>query len=117
SEANEQIGIAISAYYPSVSLSGLTGVEGTSPANWFDWPSLLWAVGTSASETVFDGGRRDAKTDAARADYDATIADYRQTTLTAFRQVEDNLAALRILDGEGQQQTEAVESARNNLDL
>jgi len=116
-EANEQIGIALSAYYPSVSLSGIAGAEGTSPANWFDWPSLLWAVGTSVSETVFDGGRRDAKTDAARADYDAAIADYRQTTLTAFRQVEDNLAALRILEGEAQQQKEAVSSAKTNLDL
>jgi NodT family efflux transporter outer membrane factor (OMF) lipoprotein len=116
-EANEQIGIAISAYYPSVSLNGLTGVEGTSPANWFDWPSLLWAVGTSVSETVFDGGRRDAKTDAARADYDAAIATYRQTTLTAFQQVEDSLAALRILEGEATQQAEAVDSAKNNLDL
>ena len=116
-EANEQIGIAISAYYPSVSLNGLTGVEGTSPANWFDWPSLLWAVGTSVSETVFDGGRRDAKTAAARADYDAAIATYRQTTLTAFQQVEDSLAALRILEGEATQQAEAVDSAKNNLDL
>jgi NodT family efflux transporter outer membrane factor (OMF) lipoprotein len=116
-EANEQIGIAIAAYYPSVSLSGFTGVEGTSPASWFNWPSLLWAVGTSVAETVYDGGRRDAKTDAARADYDAAIADYRQTTLTAFRQVEDNLAALRILDGEAQQQDEAVDSARSNLKL
>jgi NodT family efflux transporter outer membrane factor (OMF) lipoprotein len=116
-EANEQIGIAVSAYYPSVSLSGIAGAEGTSPASWFDWPSLLWAVGTSVSETVFDGGRRDAKTDAARADYDAAIADYRQTTLTAFRQVEDNLAALRILEGEAQQQAEADESAKTNLDL
>ena len=115
--ANEQIGIAISAYYPSVSLSGIAGAEGTSPANWFNWPSLLWAVGTSVSETVFDGGRRDAKTDAARAGYDAAIADYRQTTLTAFQQVEDNLAALRILEGEAQQQAEAVDSAKDNLDL
>ena len=116
-QANEQIGIAVSAYYPSLSLSGFAGAEGTSPANWFDWPSLLWAVGTSVSETIFDGGRRDAKTDAARADYDAAIANYRQTTLTAFRQVEDNLAALRILDRETRQQDEAVGSAKTNLDL
>jgi len=116
-EANEQIGIAISAYYPSVSLSGIAGAEGTSPASWFNWPSLLWGVGTSVSETVFDAGRRDARTDAARADYDAAIADYRQTTLTAFQQVEDNLAALRILEGEARQQTEAVASAKDNLDL
>jgi NodT family efflux transporter outer membrane factor (OMF) lipoprotein len=116
-EANEQIGIAISAYYPSVSLSGIAGAEGTSPGSWFDWPSLLWAVGTSVSETVFDGGRRDAKTDAARDGYDAAIADYRQITLIAFQQVEDNLAALRILEDEAQQQAEADESAKTNLDL
>jgi NodT family efflux transporter outer membrane factor (OMF) lipoprotein len=115
--ANEGIGIAIAAYYPSISLSGIVGAEGTSPASWFNWPSLLWAVGASASETVFDGGRRNARTTAARAKYDAAIADYRQSTLTAFQQVEDNLAALRILEGEAGQQDEAVGSAKNNLDL
>jgi NodT family efflux transporter outer membrane factor (OMF) lipoprotein len=115
--ANEQIGIAISAYYPSVSLSGLTGYEGTSAANWFDWPSFLWSIGTSLSETVFDGGRRSAKSAAARAEYDAAIADYRQTTLTAFRQVEDNLATLRVLNSEEAQQNEAVESAKTNLQV
>jgi hypothetical protein len=67
------------------------------------------------AETVYDGGRRHAKTDAARAHYDAAIADYRQTTLTAFQQVEDNLAALRILEREAEQQDEAVDSARSNL--
>jgi outer membrane protein TolC len=66
-------------------------------------------------ETLFDGGRRHAKTDAARARYDAAIADYRQTALTAFQQVEDNLAALRILERESEQQDEAVDSAKNNL--
>jgi len=117
SAANERIGIAIAAHYPSISLSGLAGAEGTSPANWFNWPSLFWAVGTSVTETVYDGGRRHAKTDAARDGYDAAIADYRQTTLTAFRQVEDNLAALHILADEAQQQDEAVDSAKTNLQL
>ena len=116
-EANEQIGIQLAAYYPSVSLSGLTGAEGTTPASWFNWPSFLWAVGASVSETIYDGGRRDAKTDAARAAYDAAIADYRQTTLTAFQEVEDGLSALRILEGEADQQAEAVDSAQQNLDL
>lgn len=113
--ANEQIGIAIAAYYPSLSLSGVGGFESTALNTWFNWPSRLWAVGLSMGETLFDGGRRHAKTKAARAHYDATIADYRQTTLTAFQQVEDNLAALRILEREAEQQDEAVDSAKNNL--
>jgi NodT family efflux transporter outer membrane factor (OMF) lipoprotein len=114
-EANEQIGIAIAAYYPSLSLNGVGGFESSSSATWFNWPSRLWAVGLSAAETVYDGGRRHAKTEAARARYESVIADYRQTTLTAFQQVEDNLAALSILEREAQQQDEAVESARYNL--
>ena len=116
-EANERIGIAIAAYYPSLSLNGVGGFESTSSATWFNWSSRLWAVGLSMAETVYDGGRRHAKTEAARAQYDAAIADYRQTTLTAFQQVEDNLAALSILEREAQQQDEAVDSARNNLRL
>jgi NodT family efflux transporter outer membrane factor (OMF) lipoprotein len=114
-EANEQIGIAIAAYYPSLSLNGVGGFESSSSASWFNWPSRLWAVGLSLAETVYDGGRRHAKTEAARAQYDAAIADYRQTTLSAFQQVEDNLAALSILEREAQQQDEAVDSAKNNL--
>lgn len=115
--ANEQIGIAIAAYYPSLSLNGVGGFEGGSIADWFNWPSRLWAVGLSLAQTVYDGGRRHARTEAARAQYDAAIADYRQTTLTAFQQVEDNLAALTVLEREAQQQDEAVDSAKNNLRL
>jgi NodT family efflux transporter outer membrane factor (OMF) lipoprotein len=116
-EANEQIGIAIAAYYPSLSLNGVGGFESSSSATWFDWPSRLWAVGLSMAEIVYDGGRRHAKTEAARAQYDAVIAGYRQTTLTAFQQVEDHLAVLSILEREAQQQGEAVDSAKNNLRL
>jgi NodT family efflux transporter outer membrane factor (OMF) lipoprotein len=114
-EANERIGIAIAAYYPSLSLSGLAGLDSTSITNWFNWPSRFWAVGLSLTQTVFDGGRRRASTAAALAAYDASIADYRQTTLVAFQEVEDNLAALRILEREAEQQDEAVASAKNNL--
>ena len=117
SAANEQIGIALSAYYPSVSLGGTGGLESTSIASWFTWPARFWAAGLSVSETIFDGGRRHAGTAAARAEYDEAIADYRQTTLTAFQQVEDNLAALRILEREAEQQDEAVASAKNNLQI
>jgi NodT family efflux transporter outer membrane factor (OMF) lipoprotein len=109
--ANEQIGIAQAAYYPSLSLNGLVGMQGTSASNWFTWPSRFWAVGPSASETLFDGGRRRAITQQARAGYDGTVANYRQTTLTAFQQVEDNLAALRILQTESEQQERATTAA------
>jgi NodT family efflux transporter outer membrane factor (OMF) lipoprotein len=116
-EANERIGIAQSAYYPSISLGGASGFEGTNITNWLNWPSFFWAIGTSMSETLFDGGKRDALTEAARADYDTMVADYRQTTLSAFQQVEDNVAALRILDSEERQQNAAVASAQNALKL
>jgi NodT family efflux transporter outer membrane factor (OMF) lipoprotein len=116
-EANEQIGIATAAYYPSLLLSPAVGFEGHGITNWLDWPSLLWSVGFTMSETIFDGGRRDSLTDAARASYDANVANYRQVTLNAFQQVEDDLAALRILQQEAQQQDEAVASAQNSLQL
>jgi NodT family efflux transporter outer membrane factor (OMF) lipoprotein len=116
-EANEKIGIAIAAYYPSVNLSGSAGFEGTSFANWFAWPSLFWAVGTTLSQQLFDGGRLQSQTDQARAAYDDNVAQYRQTVLTAFQQVEDNLAALRILSTESQQQHAAVASAKYSLQL
>lgn len=114
-EANEQIGIAQAAYYPSLTLSAMSGFEGMSGATWFGWPSLFWAVGTSLTQELFDGGLRHAQSQIARAAYDAAVAHYRQTTLTAFQQVEDNLAALRILGVEAGQQREAVTSAQNAL--
>ena len=116
-EANEQIGIAKAAYYPTVILNAAVGFEGSSFGNVLNASSLLWAVGASITQTIFDGGRRRATSDAARASYDATVAAYRQTTLTAFQQVEDNLAALRILEQEAQQQRRAVESAQQSLQL
>jgi NodT family efflux transporter outer membrane factor (OMF) lipoprotein len=116
-EANEQIGIARAAYYPTVILNASVGFEGTNFKNFMNASSLLWAVGTSISQTIFDGGRRRATSDAARASYDATVATYRQTTLTAFQQVEDNLVALRVLEQEAQEQRRAVESAQLSLQL
>ena len=116
-EANEQIGIAKAAYYPTVMLNASVGFEGSSFGNVLNAGSLLWAVGASITQTIFDGGRRRATSDAARAAYDATVAGYRQTTLTAFQQVEDNLAALRVLEQEGQQQRRAVVSAQQSLQL
>ena len=115
--ANEQIGIAQAAFYPTLSLSAVAGLEGTSAVNWLTWPSRFWAVGPTFSETLFDAGRRRAVRTTASANYDATVANYRQTTLTAFQQVEDNLAALRILEVEAQQQHESTDSAEQSLDL
>jgi NodT family efflux transporter outer membrane factor (OMF) lipoprotein len=113
--ANEQIGIAKAAYYPSLSLNAIVGMQGTSALNWFTWPSRFWAVGPTVSETIFDGGRRKATNQRTRADYDATVANYRQTTLSAFQQVEDNLAALRILQTESEQQHHATTAALESL--
>jgi NodT family efflux transporter outer membrane factor (OMF) lipoprotein len=115
--ANEQIGIAQAAFYPTLSLSAVAGLQGTSALNWFTWPSRFWAVGPTFSETLFDAGRRRSVRTMASANYDGTVANYRQTTLTAFQQVEDNLAALRILETEAQQQHESTDSAAQTLDL
>jgi NodT family efflux transporter outer membrane factor (OMF) lipoprotein len=116
-EANDQIGIARAAYYPTVILSASAGLEGDSITNWFTWPSRFWAVGPSMLETLFDAGRRRATSTAARANYDATVANYRESTLIAFQQVEDNLVALRILSQEAQQQKEATASAQESLQI
>jgi NodT family efflux transporter outer membrane factor (OMF) lipoprotein len=113
--ANEQIGIAKAAYYPSLSLSGLVGMESTSSQSWFNWPSRFWAAGPSISETLFDGGRRRSLSEQARAQYDAAVAAYRQTTLQAFQQVEDNFAALRVLKTEEEQQHRATAAALDSL--
>jgi NodT family efflux transporter outer membrane factor (OMF) lipoprotein len=114
---NEQIGIAQTAYYPTLNLAAAAGLEGSSVLNWFNWPSRFWAVGPGMSETLFDGGRRRATTESARARYDASVANYRQTVLTSFQQVEDNLVVLRVLSTESTQQHEATTSAEDSLRL
>jgi NodT family efflux transporter outer membrane factor (OMF) lipoprotein len=116
-EANNQIGIARAAYFPTVILGGTAGFAGTQGSNWFSWPSGFWAVGPALAETLFDAGRRRATSESARANYDATVATYRQTSLTAFQEVEDNVAALRILENETQQQQQAVASSQESLQL
>lgn len=115
--ANEEIGIAQAAYYPTLSLSAVAGFAGTSALNWFSWPSRFFAVGPMMSQTLFDHGRRKAISDIAVDQYDATVAYYRQTTLTAFQQVEDNLNALHNLEIEQRQQRDATASAQQSLDL
>jgi len=116
-EANQQIGIARAAYFPTVNLDGTAGFAGTQGSNWFSWPSGFWAVGPVLAETLFDAGRRRATSESARANYAAAVATYRQTSLTAFQEVEDNVAALRILENETQQQQRALASAQESLQL
>src|SRR5713101_793855 len=116
-EANQQIGIARAAYFPTVNLDGTAGFAGTQGSNWFSWPSGFWAVGPALAETLFDAGRRRATSESARANFDAEVASYRQASLTAFQEVEDNVAALRILENETQQQQQAVASSRESLQL
>jgi NodT family efflux transporter outer membrane factor (OMF) lipoprotein len=113
--ANAQIGVAKAAYFPTVTLSAAGGFESSALSNWFTWPSRLWSVGPAISETLFDGGLRRAQNDQARAAYDASVAAYRQTTLTGFQEVEDNLAALRILEEEARVQGEAVKAAQQSM--
>jgi NodT family efflux transporter outer membrane factor (OMF) lipoprotein len=113
--ANAEIGVAMAAYYPSITLSATGGFEASTTPLWFTWPSRFWSLGAAAAQTIFQGGALLAQTAAARAAYDATVATYRQTVLTAFQEVEDNLSALRILGQEAKAQDDAVASARQSL--
>ncbi len=115
--ANEQIGIARSAYYPNFTISGIGGVESSRPGNWFTGPSTFWSMGLSAADTLVDWGQRHALNTMAQANYDGTVANYRQTVLTAYQEVEDNLIALHILERETQTQNLAVASAQQQMDL
>jgi len=113
--ANAQIGVAEAAYYPTVSIDTLGGFESSSASKWLSAMGRFWSAGLSASETVFDGGSRRAQVDQARAVYDADVAAYHQSVLAGFQEVEDNLAAQRILASEAQAQDEAVQAAQQSL--
>ena len=116
-QANALLGVQYAAYYPTLTLSASLGLESRSFTSWFTYPSRFFSAGPTLSETVYDGGLRHATVLQFRAQYEETVANYRQTVLTAFQQVEDNLAALRILSIEIQQQDTAVTSAERNLKI
>jgi NodT family efflux transporter outer membrane factor (OMF) lipoprotein len=116
-EANAAIGIAYAAYFPNLTLTGEAGFESSSFKNWLSWPSRFFSVGANISETIFDAGLRRATVQQYVATYNADLAGYRQTVLTAFQQVEDALAEVRILSQEIQQEQQAVNFAQTNLTL
>jgi len=116
-EANAQIGVARAAYFPALTLSGSAGYQNSTLAHLLSGPNLFWSVGGALSETLFDAGKRDAVTEQARANYEGTVANYRQTVLSAFQDVEDNLATLRILSLELQEQDAVVASSQRYLTL
>jgi NodT family efflux transporter outer membrane factor (OMF) lipoprotein len=112
-EANDRIGIARAAYFPTLSLNAAAGYESTALTSLLSRSSFLWAVGPTLSQTLFDAGRRRSVSEQANAAYDETVANYRQTSLTAFQQVEDNLTALRVLNQEAAHQRLATQSAQS----
>ena len=107
--------MARAAYYPTITLSGAAGYQNTSIQNLFSGSGLAWAVGATLAQTLFDGGLRKAVTEQSRAVYQGTVANYRQTVLTAFQEVEDNLSTLRLLSQELRQQNAAIESSQSYL--
>ena len=115
--ANANIGIARAAYYPTLTLSASAGLESYSFTQWFGSPSKFWSLGPTLAQTLFDGGARRAQNEQAQAQYDAAVANYRQTVLTSFQSVEDQLAALRILSQEIVEQQTAINSSQRYLDL
>lgn len=115
--ANAQIGVAKAAYFPTLSLTGSTGFSSPILANWISAPNRFWSLGPQLAETLFDFGKRGALSDQAVAAYDQAVATYRLTVLEAFQDVEDNVAALRILEQEAKVQAEAVRAARESVTL
>ncbi len=113
--ANAQIGVAKAAYFPSLTLSASYGSRSADASQWFTVPSRLWSIGPALAQSIFDAGLRRAQTEQAIAAYDATVAEYRQAVLAGFQEVEDNLAALRILGEEAEVQEGAVRAARESV--
>jgi len=116
-EANTQIGIANTAFFPNLILSASAGFQSLTTAKWFEWPARVWSVGPGVAQAIFDAGLRRATGQQFQGAYERTVANYRQTVLTAFQEVEDNLAALRALDTVIQQQDSAIQAAKRTLDI
>lgn len=115
--ANEEIGIARAALFPTVSLSGSSGTQAKLLADLFTWPARFWSLGAQAGQPIFYGGRLRAQVRLNEAAYDESVANYRQTVLSAFEQVEDSLAGLRILEREAEENERAVSAARESLEI
>ncbi len=115
--ANAQIGVAEAAYFPNLTLSATAGYQSSTLSKWLTAPSRFWSLGPQLAETLFDGGARRAQKAQARAAYDAAVANYREVALAAFQNVEDNLAALRILESEAAAQADAVRAAEESLKI
>jgi multidrug efflux system outer membrane protein len=115
--ANAQVGVAQSAFYPHFRFNGLAGFESISASTWFDWPSSFWSVGPAMQLPLFTGGRNRAQLALSRAAYQETLAAYRQTVLSAFQEVEDQIAAQHLLEAQLQAETAALASAQHTLDV
>lgn len=115
--ANANVGVARAAYFPTLTLGAQGGFESASYGNWLSAPSAFWAIGPNALLSVFDGGLRQAQVAQARAQFDATAANYRATVVTAFQQVEDSLATLHHYHDASVEETDAVNAAQHTLDL
>jgi len=115
--ANASIGVAVAAYFPQLTLSSQTGLEAIRFSDLFSGPSFFWSVGPTVAQTLFDAGKIHGQVQEARANYDATVANYREVVLTAFQQVEDDLSGLRILRDEAVTQDLAVEAAQQSLTI
>jgi NodT family efflux transporter outer membrane factor (OMF) lipoprotein len=115
--ANAAVGIAAAAFFPTLTLSASGGLQGDSLANWFNLPNRIWSLGPALAQNIFDAGLRRAQSEQAQANYDAGVASYRQITLTGFQEVEDQLAALRLLEQEAGEQDAALRAARRAAEL
>ena len=115
--ANEQIGIAVSAFYPTITLGGIGGFESAHGGTWLQGPSALWSLGAQATELLFDAGQRHALTDQARHNYEFEVAAYKNIIFLGFQDVEDQLSTVRILETEAQAEEQAVQAAEHSYEL
>src|SRR5262249_486178 len=115
--ANQQIGIAQAAFFPTLTIAASAGLETNSFWNWVPFPARFWTLGPQVAQGLFGAGKRHAQVAEAPATYDATGGNYRQTVVTAFQQVEDNLSTLRVLEQEAGVVEQAVQSARRSVDV